>query len=240
MKGEVRKIVPIFWSWYKRWCFFWSIGMNMRILAVVLIAIFFITPAFSAIKLDFSDLSQWDVKVFERETHYQPVNDPKFSEPVLHGKSENGASGLLQETDIDLNKTPWLSYWWKVESFPGTTDEKLKVQDDFAWRVSVTVTPGITMMSSKTIVYVWTPNQPEDSAWGNPFAPKQFKMLAATATDQKDTWVKVTRNVREDFKRLYGEDFDTLTVVAATSDSDNTHSTSSAFLSTLFFSESPN
>lgn len=214
--------------------------MNKQTVALAFVASSLATSAFAEVTLGFSDLSQWDVKVFERETQYQSVNDPQFPQPVLHGKSDNGASGLLQETDIDLNKTPWLSYWWKVETFPDTVDETLKTQDDFAWRVSVTVTPGITMMSSKTIVYVWTPNQPEDSAWGNPFAPKQFKMLAATATGQKDTWVKVTRNVREDFKRLYGEDFDTLTVVAATSDSDNTHSTSSAFLSTLFFSESPN
>lgn len=213
--------------------------MNTRILILGFVAIFFITPAFATIKLDFSDLSRWDTKSFKSETQYQLVNDPNFPALVLHGKSQGTASGLLKETSIDLSKTPWLSYWWKVETFPDTIDEKLKAQDDFAWRVSVTVTPGITMMSSKTIVYVWTPNQPQDSAWGNPFAPTQFKMLAATVTDQKYTWVKVTRNVREDFKRLYGEDFDTLTVVAATSDSDNTNSTSSAFLTTLVFSENP-
>ncbi|WP_082804335.1 DUF3047 domain-containing protein [Grimontia celer] len=189
--------------------------------------------------LDYQDLSEWQVKAFKNETRYRLIDDESVNRQVLYGESHDAASGLIMEKEIDLTKTPWLSWQWKVDTFPTTDNEKLKTQDDFAWRLSVTVVPGMTMMSSRTIVYVWTPNQPENSFWPNPFAPKRFKMLAVTSGEQKNEWVTVSRNVREDFLRLYGKDYKTLSVVAVTSDSDNSQSETSAYITPLTFSESP-
>ncbi|CZF80528.1 DUF3047 domain-containing protein [Grimontia sp. NTOU-MAR1] len=187
--------------------------------------------------LDFRDLSEWRAKVFKNETIYRLIDDESIDKQVLHGQSQDAASALIMEKEIDLTETPWLSWQWKVDTFPTTDNEKLKAQDDFVWRISVTVVPGMTMMSSKTVVYVWTPNQPQNSFWPNPFAPKRFKMLAATSGDQKNQWVTVTRNVREDFKRLYGKDYKRLSIVAVTSDSDNSQSQTSAYITPLTFLE---
>ncbi|NGN97507.1 DUF3047 domain-containing protein [Grimontia sp. S25] len=189
--------------------------------------------------IGFSDLSEWQVKAFKSETRYRLIDDVSVGGAVLHGESQDAASGLIMEKEIDLMATPWMSWQWKVDTFPTTDNEKLKTQDDFAWRISVTVVPGMTMMSSRTIVYVWTPNQPENSFWPNPFAPKRFKMLAATSGDRKNEWVAVSRNVREDFQRLFGKDYQTLSVVAVTSDSDNSQSETSAYITPLTFSEVP-
>ncbi|WP_251881296.1 DUF3047 domain-containing protein [Grimontia kaedaensis] len=191
------------------------------------------------VALDYQDLSEWQVKAFKNETRYRLIYDETVNGQVLHGKSRDAASGLIMEKEIDLTETPWLSWQWKVDTFPTTDNEKLKTQDDFAWRLSVTVVTGMTMMSSRTIVYVWTPNQPENSFWPNPFAPKRFKMLAATSGEQINEWVSVRRNVREDFLRLFGKDYKTLSVVAVTSDSDNSQSETSAYITPLTFSENP-
>lgn len=189
--------------------------------------------------IGFSELSEWQVKAFKSETRYRLIDDASVGGAVLHGESQDAASGLIMEKEIDLMATPWMSWQWKVDTFPTTDNEKLKTQDDFAWRISVTVVPGMTMMSSRTIVYVWTPNQPANSFWPNPFAPKRFKMLAATSGDKKNEWVTVSRNVREDFQRLFGKDYQTLSVVAVTSDSDNSQSETSAYITPLTFSENP-
>ncbi|EOD80922.1 hypothetical protein D515_04901 [Grimontia indica] len=213
--------------------------MNKWIYALLSCYLVFLPPVLAEETIGFSELSEWQVKAFKNETRYRLIDDASFGGAVLHGESQDAASGLIMEKEIDLLATPWMSWQWKVDTFPTTDNEKLKTQDDFAWRISVTVVPGMTMMSSRTIVYVWTPNQPENSFWPNPFAPKRFKMLAATSGDRKNEWVAVSRNVREDFQRLFGKDYQTLSVVAVTSDSDNSQSETSAYITPLTFSETP-
>ncbi|MGF1769936.1 DUF3047 domain-containing protein [Enterovibrio makurazakiensis] len=191
------------------------------------------------IELAFLPLSEWEKKRFEGETEYQLVQNIHFNAPVLYGRSEASASGLIREMEIDLTETPWISWYWKVSESPTVTNEIFKAQDDFAWRIGVTVTPGLTMMSSETIIYVWSANKTHNSFWGNPFSPRSFKMLAANGGVEKGEWQYVSRNVREDFQRLYGENYRTLSAVSIMSDSDNSKSRSAAYMSTIRFSSSP-
>ncbi|WP_035024255.1 DUF3047 domain-containing protein [Enterovibrio calviensis] len=205
------------------------------------LAIFGVMIAFQAsadMELTFSPMSEWDKKRFEGETDYQTMLDTELNTSVLYGRSDASASGLIQEIDIDLTETPWVSWYWKVVESPNVTDESVKAQDDFAWRIGVTVTPGLTMMSSETIIYVWSPNKPHNSFWGNPFSPGSFKMLAANIGDKKGEWQYVSRNVREDFQRVFGENYRTLSAVSIMSDSDNSKSQSAAYVSPIRFSSS--
>ncbi|MDD1795442.1 DUF3047 domain-containing protein [Enterovibrio sp. ZSDZ42] len=93
--------------------------------------------------------------------------------------------------------------------------------------------------SLETIIYVWSANKTRNSFWGNPFSPRSFKMLAANGGVEKGEWQYVSRNVREDFQRLYGENYRTLSAVSIMSDSDNSKSRSAAYMSTIRFSSSP-
>ncbi|WP_407334335.1 DUF3047 domain-containing protein [Enterovibrio sp. 27052020O] len=191
------------------------------------------------VELAFLPMSGWEEKRFEGETQYQVIQDDQFDTPVLFAQSAASASGLIREMDIDLVTTPWISWHWKVVQPPNVTNETQKPQDDFALRIGVTVTPGFTMMSSKTIYYVWTPNQTYNNTWGNPFAPNAFKMLSANINKEMGAWQFVSRNVRDDFKRLYGKEYDTLTAVSIMSDSDNSKSEGAAYLSPIRFSPLP-
>ncbi|MGF1707387.1 DUF3047 domain-containing protein [Enterovibrio baiacu] len=195
--------------------------------------------AAQSFSIDYSTFSDWERKSFKGQTLYALFQqEPDSGAPyyLLNAKSEKSASAVMMEKDIDIGVMPWMSWRWKVAQFPQVDNEKSKQGDDFAIRISVVVQPGFTVMSSQTIVYVWSQQSPEGTSWPNPYSPDHFMMLAASSGTVRDTWHFAQRNVQEDFARIYGETYNTVNAVAIMSDSDNSLSQTRATLSPIVFS----
>jgi len=68
-----------------------------------------------------SDLKDWQTKSFKGETRY--TFDDRSGQRALFADSQGTASGLYREIRVDLNRTPWLNWSWRV-------DDVLKGVDD--------------------------------------------------------------------------------------------------------------
>lgn len=195
--------------------------------------------AAQSLSIDYSTFSDWERKSFKGQTVYalfQQKAGSGIPYYLLNAESEKSASAMMMEQDIDIGTMPWMSWRWKVAQFPQVDDEQSKQGDDFAMRISVVIQPGFTVMSSQTIVYVWSQQSPEGASWPNPYSPDHFMMLTATSSTERDTWHFAQRNVQEDFARLYGATYNTVNAVAIMSDSDNSLSQTRATLSPITFS----
>ncbi len=73
-------------------------------------------------------IKNWRHKVFNGKTDYKIVK--LNNKPVLFASSHGTASGLIKEQKIDLTKTPYLNWSWRIENRLGNLIEQSKSGDD--------------------------------------------------------------------------------------------------------------
>jgi hypothetical protein len=207
---------------------------------VVLVAMFVSTLVFaSPLRIsEFAEesLAGWESKSFVGQTDYALVVED--GRAALKAQSNGTASGLGKKIKIDLTKTPYLNWSWKVEGQLSGLDEQSKSGDDYIARLYVVKSGGAFIWKTRALNYVWSSNQSRDASWPNAFQPKNAMMLAVRgAEDQTGTWVTEKRNVREDLKRAFGKDFKTIDAIALMTDTDNAGGSATALYGEIFFSE---
>ena len=114
-----------------------------------LLLTFFFAPPLSAeqntiIKVgNFSSgtLQGWEEKEFLGNTKYTLIDSDNGR--VLKATSSKAASGLFLEQKIDLRKTPYLNWSWKIDNTLGNLNEQSKPGDDYPARIYVVKKGGI-------------------------------------------------------------------------------------------------
>ncbi len=181
-------------------------------------------------------LDGWEHKRFKAETHYQLQT--LDGSVVLKADSQKAGSGLFKEHRIDLEQTPFLNWSWRISNRLTGLNEQSKAGDDYAVRVYVVVKGGLAFWQTKAVNYVWSSNQIKDSVWPNAFAGNHAMMLALRGTESPlNVWQTEKRNVRADFKKLFGEDIRTIDAVAIMTDTDNSNAKVSAYYGDIWFSK---
>ena len=178
------------------------------------------------------ELQDWKTESFAGETRYQLVQQD--GRRVLQADSKGTASGLYRKITIDLERTPYLNWSWRVNNVLNGVDERTKAGDDYPARVYVVVSGGIALWKTRSLVYVWSSNQPVGSTWDNAFT-SNAKTIALRSGNSKG-WFSEKRNVREDFKRLFGDDIKQIDAVALMTDTDNSHQAATAWYGDIYFS----
>lgn len=181
-----------------------------------------------------ASLDGWEGKSFVGETEYTFVESDGKS--VLQANSEGTASGMGRKMKIDLTKTPYVNWSWKVERGLPQLNETTKAGDDYAARLYVVKSGGALIWNTKALNYVWSGSQPRDTSWPNAFKPKNAIMLAARGTnDSTGEWRQEKRNVREDFKKVFGKDIKSIDAIAIMTDTDNSGLRASAAYGDIYF-----
>ena len=179
----------------------------------------------------------WEEKSFKGKTHYR-LDEDDTEGTVLRALSQGTASIYGKRVNVDLTKTPYLNWRWKIDNRLDGINERTKSGDDFSARIYLVKTLGLLGRKSKAVNYVWSSNQATGSTWGNAYQPRNSKMLAVRGTeDGTGQWVTEKRNVATDFVRLFDEKITTVDLVVIMSDSDNSGLTVSASYGDIFFSE---
>ncbi len=180
-------------------------------------------------------LSGWEEKHFKGRTFYQ-VHELDH-EKVLQAESQASASGLFKKVQIDLKKTPYLNWRWRIENRIYSGDETVKSGDDYAARVYLLIGGGVFFWKTRALSYVWANSSPRGKIWNNAYAGKSVKMMALRSADEPTkVWVTERRNVYEDLKRTFGEEISVVDAVAVMTDTDNSGSQVKAYYADIFFS----
>ena len=179
------------------------------------------------------DRGDWEVEEFEGETRYRVVEVD--GRRVVEADSAATASSLYLEREIDLTETPILEWSWRIEKPLAVDDERIKDGDDFAARIYV-VAPGEGWFDMpRAVNYVWANQADVGESWPNPFTSKVMMIAVQSGEGEAGTWQTYRRNVRADFRRLFGMEVDELEGIAVMTDSDNCGQSARAWYGEIAF-----
>lgn len=179
------------------------------------------------------DLSGWEAKEFKGKTDYSIAYVE--ARKVLVAKSSASASAMLRRIEVDLEKTPWLNWTWRIDDTLGTLNERSKGGDDYSARVYVVISGGIFFWKTRALNYVWSSNQPVGSYWPNAYASNAVMLALQSGRKERGKWIFEKRNVRDDLKRLLGEDLRHIDAVAIMTDTDDGGGKAVAYYGDIYF-----
>ena len=189
------------------------------------------TPAVEVLTLP--DLSQWKTETFSGETTYEVISID--NQPAIKASAEQSASGLVRKMKIDLTKTPYMNWSWKVDNVLKDVDETVKSGDDYAARVYVVISGGMFFWRTRAISYAWASQQPKDSIWPNAFTDRAVMVAVESGAEKTGQWVTAKRNILEDIKMLLGIDKSSIDAVAIMTDTDNSKQSATAYYGNIYF-----
>lgn len=186
-----------------------------------------VPPACEIILDDFRDgiKAAWISKSFNGLTKYTwtKENDRAF----IKAKSKGSASGLYYKVDYDAGEYPYITWQWKVDNIIAAGDATKKSADDYGARVYV-VFPAFYFWNTRTINYIWANHLPKGLALPSPYTSNNMMVSVESGPSETGRWLTETRNVYEDFRRLFGEEPPKVGAIAIMTDTDDTGESASA------------
>lgn len=180
------------------------------------------------------DMSGWQAKIFAGETRY--ALESTEGRTALHADSSAAASGLYREIKVELGKTPVLNWSWKIDQVLAHGDERTRAGDDYPARVYVVFPGGLAFWRTRAINYVWSSRQPVGSHWPNAYAGNARMIAIESGASRAGEWVDERRDVRADYRQMFGEEPGSVDAVAIMTDTDNTGAAASAWYGDIWFS----
>lgn len=186
-----------------------------------------------AFDFTWTSLADWQTRSFKGETQYEIVE--LEDQQVLQATTRGKASMLFQQQEIDLTKTPYLRWRWRIEKPYDKLDERTKNGDDYVARVYVLHQHGFTPLESMTVNYVWSSANKIGSNWPNAFTDKAQMLALQSGGQLAGEWVVQTRNVVDDFKNLFDVEIESIHGLAVMVDGDNSGNTATAWFDKFEF-----
>lgn len=193
----------------------------------------------------FGDLSDWRPLSFpgiERQSRYTAVGGGSY----LRVDSENSASMLVWENEIDVAKTPILTWRWRVDENVTGADLQRREADDaplrlyVAFRTPIEERPWVRRAWARLQIRIYG-EEPPDSALGFVWTDRRYQpaVFVSPVTDRQyvvpvigrvGEWSEHSVDVERLYRRHFGDDPPAEAYVAIMGDSDNTASRSTAYV----------
>lgn len=179
------------------------------------------------------DLKDWQSRHFSGTTDYTLGEDE--GRRALRADSRAAASGLFREVPVDLAATPYLYWSWKVDGVLRGNDERSREGDDYAARVYVVFSGGLWFWRTRAVNYVWSSHQPIETTWFNAYTGNARMIAVESGATHAGKWIHERRDVRADYRRLFGEEPGRIVAVALMTDTDNTGAAAGAWYGDIWF-----
>ena len=179
------------------------------------------------------DLGAWEEKEFSGKTIYETVRID--GRDAVRATSRGTASGLFRRQRIDLERTPILEWTWRVEGTLGDIDERTRDGDDYSARVYVIRSDPVFFWRTRAVSYVWASTRAAGETWPNAYTDSARHIAVRSGNAQAGQWVVERRNVRDDFRALFGKDVRSIDAIAIMTDTDNTGAAALAYYGDIAF-----
>ena len=156
---------------------------------------------------------------------------------VLHLKSAGDGSTISKEIKgkVSLKETPILEWTWKVVALPQGADARKKETDDEAAQLYVTWPRFPEAVRSQVIGYIWDTTAPAGGVLKSQKTGTVTYIVLRSGPAELGKWVTERRNVREDFKKVYGAEPDEPSILSFGIDSDDVKGTAESYMGTIRF-----
>lgn len=178
----------------------------------------------------------------KKQTQYQVVAEQE--KVVLRAYSSNASSGLMQHVSIEPETQPWLHWQWKIGELGEKVSHAQEVMEDAPARIilgfdgdkdSLPFTEQILFETARvltghdfpyaTLMYEWHGHAPIDTVRHSKRSSRIRTVVVESGAGGVGKWRDFTRNIVEDFQKVYGEKPGKLIGVGILTDSDYTGET---------------
>jgi DUF3047 family protein len=178
-------------------------------------------------------LSEWQEQPLSSKKTTYNVAEYKGKKSVK-AESDRSASSILIKETLSHKKMPFVSWDWIVEKFPDRSEPEnitSKKEFDFAAQVYVAF-HSLLYLDAKVIHYVWAKDLPVGQTAVSPYIGNIRIMVLESGI--KENWVHEERNIREDYKKLFGKELKKdVFGVSFMTDADSTDSQAVAYFADL-------
>jgi hypothetical protein len=158
------------------------------------------------------------------------------AERVLRLKSRGDNSTISKEITVDVKQFPLLVWRWKVVTLPAGGDCRRRATDDEAAQVYVTFPRFPKEIRSRVIGYVWDTTAPAGTVVRSESSALVTYVVVRSGTAEAGRWLSETRNVYDDYKRIYGEaPTETAGAVSVAIDSNDTRTSAESYIGAIAF-----
>ena len=219
--------------------------MTRRLLALVLLLL--IAPAWAADQVVIEDWTKAPLgtKGIPPEWKAQSWGSPAYDfvvvdndgHRVLHLRSKDEGSTISREIKgkVNLKETPILEWQWKAAVLPNGGDSCRKELDDQAAQLFVFWPRFPEAVRSRIIGYVWDTTRPVGTVCKSEKTGTVTYVVVRSGPAEVGKWLTERRNVREDFKKIYGDEPDNPGAISISIDSNDTKSTAESFMGPIVF-----
>jgi hypothetical protein len=177
---------------------------------------------------------------------------------ALEAEAERAASGLYRKIRIDPHRHPHLEWRWRVPRLIDGADPRLASREDSPVRLLVSFhgDPAKIDMEERakmrlikalsgqampyaTLVYIWSNQVPAETVVPNPHTDRVRMIVVESGAQRVGRWIRLRRNVLEDFRRAFGEEPWDIVAVGVMTDSDNTASHARGHYGDIAFRRDP-
>ncbi len=180
------------------------------------------------------ELAPWESQVFQGRTDYRLVEEQ--GRRFLRAHARASASGLLRRIRVDLDRTPWLHWSWRVHRLPPVDDERRRSGDDFAARVYVVIDGGWAFWRTRSLSLVWSATQPAGVAWTNPYTANVTMLALRGRGAPLGEWRQERLNLAAALARHLGRPVRWIDAVAVMTDADDSNGEAMADYGDIWFS----
>ncbi len=167
-----------------------------------------------------------------------PTRYAKIAGGVIKAESRGSRSSLFKKVGEKDAAAPFLAWRWKVSNVVRSAIETRKDRFDAAARVmAVFGKPGPFGIAEEReppgvrIEYIWASRLPVRRVFDHP-GEKNVKVMVLESGDGKaGQWVEESRNIRKDYKQLFGADPPPLLAIGIQTDTDQSNEMVTAFYS---------
>jgi hypothetical protein len=161
----------------------------------------------------------WTLSRIKPKSRYELVEDAGAT--VLKASAQASASGLLHLIDLDPRERPLFSWRWKVTGLAPSEASP----DDSPARIMVSFTGDIQtlpfgdrvfydqfrlftgqQLPYAGLMYVWGSRTPSGGMVHNGYTSRIKIIAVESGSGKLGTWLKETRDVEADYRRLFGEE----------------------------------
>lgn len=156
---------------------------------------------------------------------------------VLHLRSQDEGSTISRDIKgkVNLKETPILEWQWKAVTLPKGGDSRKKELDDQVAQLYVAWPRFPEAVRSRIIGYVWDTTAPVGTVVKSEKTGTITYVIVRSGPADLGKWMTERRNVREDFKKIYGEEPDNPGAISIAIDSNDTKSTAESFMGAIRF-----
>jgi hypothetical protein len=155
---------------------------------------------------------------------------------ALHLKSGNDSSTITKEIKVDVKRHPMLAWSWQVISLPKGGDARKSATDDEAAQLYVTFPRFPSQVRSRVISYIWDSAAPVGAVFKSEKTGLVTYVVVRSGSADLGKWLTESRNVLEDYQKIYGETpGEEVGAISISIDSNDTRSSAESYFGEILF-----